>query len=354
MGLTRPFAIDEAYANAADFRKQHAAIYPRQGVFPDPTTAASAGVAYGNGGWSVWARPFTAVTRRSTSPFLQSYGSALFTNDSAGAAWTIPAAPTSGSRIDLLWARATDPTQGEATTTPSGETAPRAVPVFGVTSGAAATTPTSPALPAGAVLIARVSTPSTATSIANSIITQAYDFAHVLGAPMLVRDETHRNTAIPSPLLGEAVARMDKKWVERWNGTGWAVEGIQAERDTYFEYASQGSTSPSVPGGTVARAVSIPASTQPQRVRWSIDGLISPDTEGRIGIGVTATGGVVVQNPQVRAYAAVGMSYYGYSRKGYVSVPANSTATITFTTEGDVAGRFQVTIETHTLAAGQF
>lgn len=187
MPLTRPFAIDQAYANASDFRKQHAAVFPREGVFPDPVTTAAAGVAYPNGGWNVGARIFTAVARRGTAPFSQVYGSALISNDSQTTAWTIPAAPATGSRIDLLWVKATDPTQGDATTTPSGETVARAVPVFGVTSGTAATTPTAPALPSGAVEIGRVTTSSTATSIANSVFTHSYSFANVLGGPWVVR-----------------------------------------------------------------------------------------------------------------------------------------------------------------------
>jgi len=230
MPLTRPFAIDQAYANASDFRKQHAAVFPREGVFPDPVTTAAAGIAYANGGWNIAARIFTAVARRGTAAFSQAYGSALISNDSQATAWTIPAAPSSGSRIDLLWVKATDPTQGDATTTPSGETVARAVPLFGVTSGDAATTPTAPALPSGAIEIARVSTASTATSAAGSVFSHTYAFANIDGATLYVRNASTLTAAhAAAAVVGEVAYALDTQSSYEVRQTGatrrWARRG---------------------------------------------------------------------------------------------------------------------------------
>jgi hypothetical protein len=213
MALTRPFPIDQAYPNAADIRKQAAAIYPREGIFPDPVTLAAAGIAYANGGWAVGARPFVANLKRGGAPFTQAYGSAQTSNDAVSAAWTIAAAPLSGTRVDRLWIKALDPTQGEALNT---ETPPRAVPQYGITAG----TPGIQPLPAGCLEIAQVSTPSTATSIAQSTITQTYPFAYVLGGTVFFRTRSELNAVTTLGILTRAVVLADNsEWV--FNGTTW-------------------------------------------------------------------------------------------------------------------------------------
>lgn len=189
MALTRSFPIDEGRPNAIDLRKHDASLYPREGVLPDPVTIATAGIAYYSSAWAIAARPFGFVSKRGGAPYSQSYGSARGSNDAAMTAWTIPGAPASGTRIDRLWVRLTDPTQGEPTTTPGGETVARAVPVFGITPG----TPGLATLPAGAVEIATVSTAAGAVSAAASVITQTYKFAHVVGSAIYVRNLGERD-----------------------------------------------------------------------------------------------------------------------------------------------------------------
>ena len=182
MPLTRSYPLDSGFPNALDLRRLDAGLIAREGVFPDPTTTAAAGIAFGNGAWNVGARVFVAALKRGSAPYSLTHGVARVANASAGTEWAIPAAPVSGSRIDLLWIRATDTTQGETT---SGTDGPggvaRAVPIFGQTNGVAAGVPAAPALPAGALLIATVTTPSGAASIAGSTIVQSYDFTHLVG-----------------------------------------------------------------------------------------------------------------------------------------------------------------------------
>lgn len=222
MALTRSFPIDEGYPNALDLRRLDAGLIVREGVFPDPTTTATAGVAYGDGGWNVGAVAFVAALKRGGAPYSLSYGVARLANDAAGTAWTIDAAPASGSRIDLLWIRATDPGEGEAT---SGTDGPggvaRAVPVFGVTTGVAATTPVAPALPAGALLIATVTTPSGAASIAGSTIVQSYKFAQLAGGIRYAR--TLSEFSDEPGYVGEEAITLTSYQRYRYDGAAWVV-----------------------------------------------------------------------------------------------------------------------------------
>ena len=238
MTLTRPWAIDAAFPNAADQRKQLAAIYPREGVFPDPTTIG-AGVAFAGTGWGVSARAFGAVLKRGGAPYTQSYGSALISNDGVVAnAWTIGAAPASGSRIDRLCIRSRDTTQGDsasgAPTDGPGGAARTGFPEFLVVTGTAATTPVAPALPAGYEEIAQIQTPSGAASTAGSTITQTYAFAQVVGGPIYVRTIAERN-AIPTSSLNPGdtcVVLNGSSLILRyeWTGASWAGRTIIAGR----------------------------------------------------------------------------------------------------------------------------
>ena len=192
MTLTRPWAIDAAFPNAADQRKQLSGIYPREGVFPDPITLAAAGIAFAASGWNVSARAFVAALKRGAADYSQAYGTALVSNDGVvTSAWTITAAPASGSRIDRLCIRARDTTQGDPTSgapTDGPAGASRfGLPEFLVVTGTAATTPVAPALPAGYEEIAQVTTPAGAASIAGSTIINTYAFANVVGAPVYIR-----------------------------------------------------------------------------------------------------------------------------------------------------------------------
>lgn len=192
MTLTRAFAVDQAYPNAADVRKQLANIYPREGLFPDPVTIAPAGVAYAGTGWGISAQPFTAAIKRGGAPYSQTYGTALVGNDAVVVnAWTIAAAPASGSRIDLLAIRAKDASQGDsiagAPTDGPGDVV-RAIPEFVTVAGVAGTPGGRPALPAGLEEVAQITTPSGAASTAGSTIVPTYKFAHVVGGPIVVRN----------------------------------------------------------------------------------------------------------------------------------------------------------------------
>ena len=219
MTLTRSYPISEGYPTALDVRRLDAGLIVREGIFPDPTTVLAAGVAYGNGGWNVGAVAFVAALKRGGAAYSLGYGVARLVNDAAGTAWTIDAAPVSNSRIDLLWIRATDPDEGESTSGTDGPGGvPRAVPVFGYTAGTAAASPAAPALPSGALLIATVTTPSGAASIAGSTIVQSFDFAQAAGGTIFARNFASLPTAA---LQGDTGVALDDGAVYVRVGSSW-------------------------------------------------------------------------------------------------------------------------------------
>lgn len=220
MALTRSHPIDKGLPNAVDLRKINSGLYPREGVLPDPVTTAAAGIAYANGGWNIAARPFNLNTKRGGAPYSLAYGSAQAANDAAVNAWTIDPAPVSGTRTDRLWVRARDLSQGEATSTPSGELEPRSLVEFGVTTG----TPGLAPLPSGAVEISTVATTAGAASAALSTITPTYKFAQVAGGVIFVRNANERD-ALVNPIPGDVCYVIDEKLHYARKGTSWEVLG---------------------------------------------------------------------------------------------------------------------------------
>lgn len=226
MPLSRAEAVNASFPQASDFRKHNAGIWPREGVYPDPTTTTQ-GVAYAGSGWGVGARPFVAELKRGGAPYSQAYGSARVSNDSnVASAWTISPAPASGARIDLACVRVRDSEQGDSTSGaptdgPSGA-ARTGFPEFVLVTGTAATTPTKPALPAGYEELATIQTPAGASSIAGSTITPTFAFAHVVGGSIYVRNLTERN-ALTNLMTGDSVIVLDSglEYIRTAAG-GWA------------------------------------------------------------------------------------------------------------------------------------
>lgn len=107
-------------------------------------------------------------------------GAVVFTNDGTTAV-TIPAAPGSNSRLDVIWARHQDDT--------AGDVAGLASPIFGVTSGSAAASPTEPAIPTGAVKLAvlRIYAGTTATNGGANTLTQAFQMTAASGGEVPFR-----------------------------------------------------------------------------------------------------------------------------------------------------------------------
>ncbi|WP_314429566.1 hypothetical protein [Microbacterium lacticum] len=174
MALTRTFPTDSAGLPLADTRLLVAAMVesdttgkPRAGVLPshyNPLVTGTAGMAY-----SVAA--FAAVTARA------GMGAELVANDGAATVATT-AAPGANSRIDVIWVRSLFTTTGDAGT----------APVFGVTQGTAAASPSKPSIPAGALELATAVVLSTTTATSTAVITQTYPYTAMEGGVIPVRN----------------------------------------------------------------------------------------------------------------------------------------------------------------------
>ena len=125
---------------------------------------------------------FDAVTNR--------YGPVWLSNDGTISV-KHAAAPSANSRIDLICIKqnetaspATDPTDG-----------PEAI----IVTGTPAVDPVTPATPEGALALARVTIPSTATSMTSTgvIYEQMYPFTASAGADLLFRSETEKDAWTP-------------------------------------------------------------------------------------------------------------------------------------------------------------
>ncbi|UYL87149.1 minor tail protein [Microbacterium phage OscarSo] len=108
-------------------------------------------------------------------------GLAVFTNDGAV---TVPisAAPASNSRITVIWVKHNDTETGDA----------NALPIFGTTDGAAAASPTKPAIPTGALELAtlRVYAGTTAANGGSNLLTNTYQMTAARGGVVNVRNAT--------------------------------------------------------------------------------------------------------------------------------------------------------------------
>lgn len=225
MALTRTYGIDNGFRNAADDRKVDAALISREGMFPDPitTAAGSAGVAFAGTGWGVSARAFVAAIKRGGVPYSQAYGCARVANDGVVAnAWTVGGAPGAGTRVDLLCIRARDTTQGDSATGaptdgPSGA-ARTGFAEWIIAAGTPGTPGLPPAIPAGYLRVATVTTPSGAASIASSTIVNDHAFAAVAGGTIYVRTIAERD-ALAGLLPGDDVCVLATNQVYTYTGT---------------------------------------------------------------------------------------------------------------------------------------
>lgn len=217
MALTRSIgARQDATRGTApvEVRKGIAAQYIRPGVLPGgatPLVTGTSGMAY-----SVGAAGF--VTSRGVAD-----GYHLFTNDGAvtvgttGVGSTVPAAPSTGlKRIDIMWVR--HPSAGENADTTSQ-------PVFGVSSGTAASTPVAPTIPTGALELARneMSAGVTSTAASGNVITQTAPYTAVKGGVVPVRSLAEQEaigllSSNAHPIL---VERMDTGAILLGNSGGW-------------------------------------------------------------------------------------------------------------------------------------
>lgn len=127
-------------------------------------------------------------------------GVTMPTNDGVVDVPIAAGAPASNSRFDVLWIRHADTTTGDAT----------ALPVFAVTSGAAAASPTEPAAPAGSgwlkLATLRAYSGTTGASGGANVLTNVYPMTASRGGVVPLRTIAERDAwTAPLPVDGQIV-----------------------------------------------------------------------------------------------------------------------------------------------------
>lgn len=180
-------------------------------------------------------------------------GVSIFTNDGVVSV-PITAAPISNSRIDVVWVKHNDDTQGDANSNP----------VFGVTDGVAAGSPVPSAIPTGALELAqvRIYSGTTATNGGSNTITQTYQMTAARGGVVPFRTKADLDLWTTAPfgqfaiVLADGIEyrRLAGFWIDPTAGgtgtatlaTGWAAPSVLSLKKV---------------NGTVILAVNVAAST---------------------------------------------------------------------------------------------
>lgn len=210
-GATRTVdAEDTRLANSALWTPGSTAVSARQGIRPGPGTPFKV-AATGTPGANV-----TAQLGQMLLTATRGFGSYTATLDATKtiAILDVPADP-SNQRNDLIIGTQSDTYYSD------GSTAYTVRRVQGTPAGS----PVDPSLAAfpDNILLARVRVPAGVTAITNAMIDDLRPgWTVALGGLLPVADVTARN-AIPTPYAGQQVYRLDKNFVEIFDGTAWRV-----------------------------------------------------------------------------------------------------------------------------------
>lgn len=198
-GLT---VTDERLIQAGEVMRSATGI-PRLGVLPAHTGA----LVTGNANLTVNVLPFVGVASRTGGATAEKLA-----ND-ASTLVTVGAAPGSNSRIDVVYFKPQFVASGDANN----------VPVFGVQAGTAAASPTKPSLPSGAVELATILIPSSATTMqsAGVVITTTALYTTAIGGTVVFRNDTEM--AAFAPVAGTQGWRLDTKQMWTYDGANWTL-----------------------------------------------------------------------------------------------------------------------------------
>lgn len=251
-------------------RKALAALLAPAGPAAARPGLLSGGNVTGTNGWAYSVPALAAVLSRGASD-----GAVVAGNDGALTVGTDPA-PASGSRIDIVWLRHADVDAGDSTSDI----------LVGVAKGGASGTPQPPAIPAGALELARATVGSGATNTQHANVTIAQTAARTAtrGAPVPVPNASVRDayrdalTAAgqpASPLHPVTVIRADAAPGQEievcTDGTNWrAVPTSLPTWRTYTPQVKVGAATVALGNGYLAAAYQEMGSTVHVRVQFQL------------------------------------------------------------------------------------
>ena len=202
------FALEALFAPAGALNAR-TGILPNAGIPADLVSVAAL---------QAKVTPFQAWVDGTSNTMQAGY---LVTSD-ADVTLTFGAGNGTNPRIDLIVLRVRDnPYDASGAQTGTVE----------IVAGTPAASPVVPAVPASSLALWEVLVPANASG-GNPIVfasarTDRRAYTGARGEPIQVASITERS-AIGSPYAGMAVYRNDVKWVERYDGTIWRVEGVAA------------------------------------------------------------------------------------------------------------------------------
>ena len=201
MALTDAFPGAPGVADSVDLRKGLAGLIVRDtagvaraGIFPRHTNA----LVTARSDMALDVAAFEGVSVRGGGPLFMA-------NDGVAQSPASATAPASNSRIDVLYFKQNENGYG-------GFADGVNTPVFGVATGVAAASPTKPSIAgiAGAVELATVTIPSTATATNSSgvVITQTFQYTAAAGGMVYFRNASDE-AAFTLPMQGQVGYRLD-------------------------------------------------------------------------------------------------------------------------------------------------
>jgi len=181
--------------------------------------------------------------RVQAAEFVTSKGKAdgvmIYTNDGVVDVPIAAGAPASNSRIDVLWVKHEDNTTGDAAS----------LPIFGVTSGAAAASPVEPAIPTGALRLAtlRAYAGTTGASGGANVLTNVYQMTAARGGVVPFRTLVELQ-AWTNPVPTQRAEILANSRTYEYNAAAWrpTTFSIEAKTGTTILTASTLTTAVSV------------------------------------------------------------------------------------------------------------
>jgi len=177
----------------------------RSGVRPgtSPTTVTATSTT-----WTVGAHAGVVDLQ----PAVEASGYAYAVNATGGLpTGTVDAADLTRPRVDIVWVRNDDPSEGDASPNPTV--------VFGYTAGAPLALPVAPATPARCMVLATIQVPMSGGGSPTVIWVAPYTVA--AGAPTPVWSQADRDAKFPTPYDGLEVYRLDLHTKEFYNSAAW-------------------------------------------------------------------------------------------------------------------------------------
>lgn len=334
--------MDAAQVVSTSSRVVRSGVLTAYGAFGTSTDIVVAG-----SGMNVNVNRADFVTSRRASD-----GAVIFTNDGATAV-PIEAAPPANSRIDVVYVKHNDDSDGNGDANAS--------PVFGVSKGTAAASPTKPSVPTGGLELATVTVPAGATSMSSSgvAIKNTFQFTSAIGAPICYRDTDELQADAGTVIAGQqAFVFKDSSLWQRVTGAGWRCFYHPAfNRNFNRQYERTG-----IQSLTTLGTISLPAMPFAYRAVVKIMGTGGGNASagGNFGIGLGISGSGVTASDGWNDRSAKYRPYFSqneqatYSKMTRVDVPANTSSVLTVQADSTAAITLSVLVDVDCYIAGEY